>query len=115
MVIVKPYQRKKDGRSTYTALYYYYLGTNTINDLVTAMEADLDLQKYKGETRRADFETYVTHQNKCRNVLNDLTRFGYSGMGERSKIRILSKNIETKTVDTVKAQILGDPKMQKKQ
>eukprot|EP00957_Ditylum_brightwellii_P202400 15330002-Ditylum_brightwellii.AAC.1 len=59
MVIVKPYQRKKDGR-------------------VTVTKADLGLQKYKG-------------------------------VDERSKIRIPSKNIETDTVDTVKAEILGDP------
>eukprot|EP00957_Ditylum_brightwellii_P153657 11693756-Ditylum_brightwellii.AAC.1 len=47
MVIAKPYQRKKDGRGAYTALYHHYLGTNAINGLVTATEADLDLQKYK--------------------------------------------------------------------
>eukprot|EP00957_Ditylum_brightwellii_P005695 433985-Ditylum_brightwellii.AAC.2 len=33
-------------------------------------------------------------------------------MDERSKVRILNKNIKTNTVETVKTQILGDPKMQ---
>eukprot|EP00957_Ditylum_brightwellii_P002000 154284-Ditylum_brightwellii.AAC.1 len=53
MVIVKPYIRNRDGRGAYTALN---LGTNALNDLVTTTEASLDAKKYKGETRRDNFE-----------------------------------------------------------
>eukprot|EP00957_Ditylum_brightwellii_P005694 433985-Ditylum_brightwellii.AAC.1 len=77
MVITKPYQRKEEGRSAYTALYHHCLGANTIHDLVTATEVDLDLQKYKSETRRANFETNVASQKSYHNVLNNLSRFGY--------------------------------------
>eukprot|EP00957_Ditylum_brightwellii_P130247 9935690-Ditylum_brightwellii.AAC.1 len=112
MVIVKTYQRKKGGRAAHIVLYQHCPSINTIHDLVTATEVDLDLQKYKGKTRRANFETYITHQKKCYNVLNDLTRFRYNIMDDRSKVRILNKNIKIDTVDTVKAQIFADSKIQ---
>eukprot|EP00957_Ditylum_brightwellii_P148974 11342287-Ditylum_brightwellii.AAC.1 len=85
MVIVKTYMRNRDGRGAYTALYHHNLGTNALNDLVMTTEASLGAKKYKGETRRDNFEKYVTHQKKCHNVLDDHVRFGYKGMDERTK------------------------------
>ena len=83
-----------------------------MNDVVTITKAKLDSYKYKGEGRKANFEKYVTFQRRQYNVLADLIRYGYRGLDERSKVRILNKNIETDTVQAVKTQILVDESLQ---
>jgi len=111
-VIIKPHQRKKDGRAAYFALKQHYLGINAVNDMVTAAEAKLEGYKYRGEGRKQQFSKYVTFQKRQHNILADLERYGYKGLDDRSKVRILNKNIETDIVQTVKAQILADDKLQ---
>ena len=112
VVVIKPAQRKRDGRVAYLNLYQHYLGTNAVNDLVTSTEAKLDSYEYEGEGRKANFEKCVTFQRRQHNILHDLVRHGYRGLDERSKVRILNKNIETDTVQAVKTQILADENLQ---
>ena len=111
-VIIRPFQRARDGRAAYTALYHHYLGTNAINDTVTTVEAQLNNYKYKGETKKHTFVKFVTFQKKCHNSLAALEPHGYKGLDERSKVRILMGCIETPTVDTVKTKILSDTQLQ---
>ena len=112
MVVIKPHQRTKDGRSAYFALHQHYLGTNAVNDLVAATEAQLHSYKYRGEGKRQNFLKYVTYQTQKHNVLKNLERFGYRGLDPRSKVRILVSNIETESLEAIKAQILSDPSLQ---
>ena len=111
-VIVKPRQRKKDGRAAHFALKQHHLGINTVNDMVTAAEAKLDGYKYRGEGRKQQFTKYLTFQKRQHNILADLERYGYKGLDERTKVRILNRNIKTDTFQAVTAQILADDKLQ---
>jgi len=112
MVLMKPFQRKMSGRDAYKALFNGKLGTNAINDLVVQTESKLDTYKYTGETRKATFSKYLTFQRRQHNVLNDLKRFGYAGIDERTKVVKLLRNITSPVLQTVQSQILASPDLQ---
>lgn len=112
MVLMKPFQRKASGRDAYKALFNGKLGTNAINDLVVQTESKLDTYKYTGETRKATFAKYLTYQRRQHNVLNDLKRFGYAGIDERTKVVKLLRNITSPVLQTVQSQILASPELQ---
>lgn len=103
--------RKRDGRLAYLSLKGHYLGKSNVDNMATAAETQLQNTTYNGDTRRWNFERYVATQVEQHHILTDLTRHGYAGIDPRSKVRYLMNGIKTKELDSVKTQIMADPKL----
>jgi hypothetical protein len=104
---VRPAQRTRDGRQAYLGLYGHYLGVNNVDNMATKAESKLMSLTYNGETRRWNFEKYVKMHVDQHHILDGLTQYGHAGIDQRSKVRHLIRGIKTKTLDTVKSQILS--------
>jgi hypothetical protein len=109
---VKPFQRSRDGRGAFQALHTHYLGANHVNNMANIAESKLALAKYYGEKRRYNFESYISTLNKQFQVLNNLTRYGYAGIDEASKVHRLNAGIKTDKLDAPKAQIMSSRALQ---
>jgi len=111
-IYVKPFQRSRDGRGAYLALHTHYLGANHVNNMANVAESKLALAKYYGEKRRYNFESYISTLNEQFQILNNLKRYGYSGIDEASKVRRLNSGIKTDKLDAPKAQIMSSQALQ---
>ena len=83
--VVRPFQRSKDGRNAYLALYQHYLGASSVDNMSSSAEKNLKLANYKGESRKWNFEKYVRVHMDQHQILNDLKEHGYAGIDERSR------------------------------
>ena len=107
-------QRSRDGRAAFTTLRNQYLGPNHVTNLAAKAQRALEDYKYRGEGRHHNFDSYIRHQTEQHIILNSLTRHGYSGIDERTKVRHLLDNIDTAAlnapVENVSANqdLLGD-------
>ena len=106
---VKPAQRARDGRQGFTLLFDHYLGQNSTANQASLAEAKLKNSSYQGERRRWNFERFVQMQVEQHEILNSLTKYGYSGIDDGSKVRYLLGGIKTKDLDPVKVQIMASP------
>ena len=62
---------------------------------------------YTGERIKWNFENYSTlHKEKC-NILESLKENGYTGINKRSKVRYISKIINTMDLDSVNTRIIS--------
>ena len=104
---IKTAQRSRDGRAAYNALYNHYLGPNSVDNMANSAERKLQSLSYTGEKRRWNFDKYTRLHVEQHQVLEGLTRFGYAGIDERSKVRYLIDGIKTNAFDSVKAQIFS--------
>ena len=98
-----------DGRQGYTLLFDHYLGQNSTANQASLAEAKLKNSSYQGERRRWNFEKFVRMQVEQHEILNGLTKYGYSGIDDGSKVRYLLGGIKTKDLDPVKVQIMASP------
>jgi hypothetical protein len=110
---VKPAQRARDGRDAYLRLFDHYLGPNNANNLASAAEAKLRKTSYTSERKRWNFERYVNTQKEQHNILEGLTQYGYSGIDEGTKVRVLLEGIKIDKLDSVKTQIMSNPALQR--
>ena len=106
---VKPAQRARDGRQGFTLLFDHYLGQNSTANQASLAEMKLKNSSYQGERRRWNFERFVRMQVEQHEILNSLTKYGYSGIDDGSKVRYLLGGIKTKDLDPVKVQIMASP------
>ena len=83
------FQRSKDGRNSCLALYQYYLGASSIDNISSAAEEILKLENCKGGSCKWNFEAYVRVRMEQHQILNDPKEHGYAGIDERSKVRHL--------------------------
>jgi hypothetical protein len=111
-IYVKPFQRSRDGRGAFQALHTHYLGANHVNNMASVAEAKLAQAKYYGEKRRYNFESYISSLTEQFQVLNNLTRYGYAGIDEASKVRRLNAGIKTDKLNAPKAQIMSSRALQ---
>ena len=105
--VVRPFQKVKDGRAAYFALYKHYLGSSSVDNMSTSAENNLKNAVYKGETKKFNFDKYARIQMEQHQILSDLKEHGYAGIDERSKVRHLMNGIQTATLDSVKNTILA--------
>jgi hypothetical protein len=105
---IRPAQRSRDGRMAFHGLKGHYLGVNSVDNMSSEAERKLSSASYHGETRRWTFERYVKVHVDQHAILNGLRQHGYSGIDERSKVRILLNGIKTNKMDTVKTTIMAD-------
>ena len=108
-IYIKPAQRARDGRLAYQLLFNHYLGPNNVGNMASAAETKLASTMYNGEKKRFNWETYVRIHTEQHSVLNGLREYGYAGIDDNSKVRILMKGIKTNDLDAVKTQILASP------
>ncbi len=97
--------RTRDGRMAFRNLKEHYLGRNNVDHLASQAERKLQNTTYSGEARRWNFEKYVRTHVEQHTILEELTRHGYSGIDDRSKVRYLVDGIRTSSLDSVKAQV----------
>ena len=110
---VKPFQRARDGRAAFLALRAHYLGTNMVNNMASGAETKLQNATYSKEGKRWNFESYVSTHKEQHQILQQLEEdHNYKGLDEGTKVRFLLAGIKTDKLDTIKAQILGDPTLQ---
>ena len=109
---IKPAQRSRNGRDAYWRLNDHYLGANNLNNMASQAEGTLMSARYQGEKKRWNFESYVRTHVDQHAILDRLKEHGYSGIDEQSKVRHLLAGIRTGSLDTIKANILGNPAYQ---
>jgi len=105
---MKHCQRSHDGRGAFWSLHNHYLGPNTIDNQAAAAKKTLQTLTYKGETRRWNFESYVTAHKQQHQILEELVRLGYRGIDERAKVRHLMAGIKDSSLNVIKSQILAN-------
>jgi len=105
--VVRPFQKAKDGRGAYFALYQHYLGASSVDNMSSSAEKNLKNALYKGELKNFNFEKYVRIHMDQHQILNDLKEHGYAGIDERSKVRHLTDGIKNTALDSVKNTILA--------
>ena len=49
--IIRPWQKTKDGRSAYFALYKHYLGASSVDNMSSLAEKNLKYVVYKGDSK----------------------------------------------------------------
>ena len=106
---VKPAQRARNGRQGYTLLFDHYLGQNSMANQASLAEAKLKNSSYQGERCHWNFKRFVCMQVEQHEILNGLTKYGYSMIDNGSKVRYLLGGIKTKDLDPVKVQIMASP------
>ena len=103
---MRPWQRAKDGRQAYLALYQHYLGASSVDNMSSLAEKNLKYAVYKGESKKFTFKKYVRIHMDQHQILNDLKDHGYAGIDDRSKVCHLQEGIKTSSLDSVKNTIL---------
>jgi hypothetical protein len=105
---VRPAQRDRDGRMAFLGLKNHFLGANNVDNMSARAERQLRSNPYTGEKRRWNFEKYVKLQKDQHIILEGLIEHGYSGIDNRSKVRLLLDGIKTTSLDTVKTRIMSE-------
>ena len=105
--VVRPFQKVKDGRGAYFALYKHYLGSSSVDNMSTSAENNLKNAAYTGESKKFNFDKYARIHMEQHHILRDLTEHGYAGIDERSKVRHLMAGIKCAALDSVKNTILA--------
>ena len=101
--------RTRDGRTAHMSLKNHCLGAHNVDNMAMQAERQLQTSAYAGENRRWNFEKYVQTHVEQHQTLTDLTRHGYVGIDERSKVRYLMNGIKTTNLEAAKAQIMSSP------
>ena len=105
---VKKGQRTRDGRLAFRSMYNHYLGPNAVDNMANSVERKLTRTTYEGEKKRWNFEKFTNVHMNAHHTLEGLTRYGYAGIDERSKVRYLIDGVKTPSLDAVKTRIMSD-------
>ena len=103
--------RTRDGRKVFMGIWNHYLGVNNVDNMSSAAEAKLRNTFYRGEKRRWDFEKYVRVHKDQHTILEGLVEYGYAGIDERSKVRLLCQGIKVDNLAHIKTQILASAQL----
>ena len=113
-VHVKPFQRRRNGRDAYLALYNHYLGVNTVNNQARIAESNLNKMEYKSEQRRWGLEKYMQAFKKQYEILKNLQEMEgstYSAPDEGTMVRKFIDGVKSNAFDACKAQVMAQPEM----
>jgi hypothetical protein len=105
---MRAFKKSKDGPAAYFSLRQHYLGANNVNNMATKLEAEFDSLSYSSETRRWNFEKYVSKHVELYHTAQDLVAYGYAGIDNTSRVRKLLNGIKTDTLDAVRNQVMSD-------
>ena len=79
---------RANGCQGYTLLFGHYLGQNSMANQASLAEAKLKKSSYQGKCRHWNFERFVHMQVEQHEILNFLTKYGYSVIDNGSKLRL---------------------------
>ena len=111
---VKPFQRRRDGRGAYLAIYNHYLGVNTVNNQARTAEAKLNKLEYKSEGRRWGLEKYIQQFKKQYEILRNLEEMEgstYSAPDAGTMVRKFIDGVKNGSFDACKTQVMSQPEM----
>ena len=111
---VKPFQRGRDGRGAYLAIYNHHLGVNTVNNQARAAEAKLNKLEYKSEGRRWGLEKYIQQFKKQYEILRNLEEMEgstYSAPDKGTMVRKFIDGVKNSSFDACKTQVMSQPEM----
>ena len=91
---IKPFLHQHDGRSALLALVNHFLDPNNVDNMAAQAEQKLMNTTYCRETRRWNFERYVTVHQEQHMILEGLVQHGHAGIDERSKTQYLMSGIK---------------------
>jgi hypothetical protein len=81
--------------------------------VASGAEHVLHIARYQNESKRFNFESYVSIHKEQHQILEQLEEdHGYKGIDEGTKVRYLLSGIKTDKLNTFEGQILGDPSLQ---
>ncbi|KAG7367665.1 hypothetical protein IV203_030336 [Nitzschia inconspicua] len=104
---IKPFQREMDGPAAFAALRKKYLINNLAN-LASDIDAEFDALTYTQESKRWDFEKYVTKHMELYYLSQALVPYGYHGIDPASRVQRLLSGIKTDTLDSVMIHVFGN-------
>jgi hypothetical protein len=107
---IEKFERKRDGRGAYWALFDHYLGQHDqVSHMVDKAFLGLDKARYTGgETCNFNWEKYVNKHVENHNILDSMVGRGdFMGFGERQRINKLLEGIHCQPLEFMKATIWG--------
>jgi hypothetical protein len=111
---IERFERKRDGRGAYWALFDHYLGQHQVTHMVSKALHALETLQYTGEKKDYNWEKHVNRHVRNHNVLDSMVGRGdFRGLGESQKIRKLLDGIHCPPLEFMKATILGQPDVYK--
>ena len=103
---IRQYQKSRDGRAAYFALYTALLGSQAVANYASQAENKLQNLSLTGQkAKNWGFEKYVLSHMDQHTILEKLVEHGYSGIDETSKIRHFSRGITDPEMETVKSSV----------
>ena len=103
---IKKHQKDQDGRSAYLSLYDSLLGSQSIDNHISKAENRLQNLTYDGKPKKNwNFEKYVCAHKEQHVILDKLTKHGYKGLDEQSKVRHFKKGISDPALQFVKSSL----------
>ena len=108
----KLYANIKNGQYTFFLLKRFLLGLQYVTHMDAQFEIKLPRFSYDGKKRDFTFQKFVSLHKFQHNIFNGLMEYGYSGVDDNFKVRMLMNGKNTNALDTCKASILDNPKMQ---
>jgi hypothetical protein len=107
---IEKFERKRDGRGAYWALFDHYLGQHQVSHMVDKALLALEKARYTGETRNFNWEKYVNKHVENHNILDSMVGRGdFMGFSERQRINKLLEGIHCQPLEFMKATIWGQP------
>jgi hypothetical protein len=107
---IERFERKRDGRGAYWALFDHYLGQPQVTHMVSKALCALDTLQYTGEKKDYNWEKHVNRHVRNHNILDSMVGRGdFRGHGESQKIRkLLDGMIHCPPLEFLKATILAN-------
>ena len=107
-VYIEKFARAKNGRAAYHELYNHFLGPGATDHLISAAVTQLEKLTYDGETRKWNFEKFITRAKEQHALLESMAvRGDYPGIDERGKVVYLLKSVRDPKLKTVRDTILA--------
>lgn len=102
---------KQDGCAAFLALVANYTGDQYVDNTARNSEKRLNELVYKGERRGYNFDMYTKDRLEAHLKLEQLTEFGYTGIDERTKVRLFIEGIQTDFLQPATASVLTQPNL----
>ena len=90
------------------ALFNHYLGPNNVQNQAAQAEKTLCALTYVKEMRNFTFETYIIKTVEQHVILEGLTKYGYQGINDGTKVHLFLEGIMAPELEVVKTCILSD-------
>ena len=90
------------------ALFNHYLGPNNVQNQAAQAEKTLHALTYVKEMRNFTFDMYIMKTVKQCMILEGLTKYGYQGINDGTKVCLFFEGIMAFELEVIKTCILSD-------